>query len=98
MNVEDPLDHLLSMLGAPAEPPPDFRQEIWRRIALETPPSRASYAAWWLLQPRRAFLTAVAVTALAAAWGLTHPADDDLSPHDAYVVSISPFDLPTSQP
>jgi len=65
--------------------------EIWRRIAVENPPSRASRVAWWLLQPKRAFLMAAAVVALAAAWGLTHPAGSDVSPHDAYVISVSPF-------
>lgn len=98
MNSEDPLDHLLAAWGPPAGPPPDFRQEIWRRIAMEAPPSRVSYLAWWLLQPKRAFLMAAAVMIVAAAWGLTHPAGHDLSPHDAYVVSVSPFDPHTLQP
>lgn len=98
MNQEDSLEHLLSAWGPPVQAPPDFREEIWRRIAMEPPPSRTAYAAWWLLQPKRAFLAAAAVVALAAAWGLTHPAGYELSPHDAYVISVSPFDPHTLQP
>lgn len=98
MNPQDPLDQLLSTWGRPAEPPPDFRQEIWRRIAAEPAPGRASYLAWWLLQPRHACLLAATVMALAAAWGLSHPPEHELSPHDAYVASINPFAHPARQP
>lgn len=97
MNSRDPLDHLLDAWEAPGTTPPDFRQEIWRRIALESPPSRSSRVAWWLLQPKRALLAAAAAVALAVAWGLTHPAEPALSPHDAYVISVSPFDPHTLQ-
>lgn len=92
MNTEDPLDQLLCAWRAPETPPPDFREEIWRRIAVEGPPSRASRVAWWVLQPRRAIPLAAAAVILAAVWGLTHPPGPDVSPHDAYVISISPFD------
>lgn len=92
MNPEDPLDQLLGTWRARAEAPPDFRQEIWRRIAIETPPSVGSKVAWWLLQPKQAFLMTAAVVTLTAAWGLTHPPGENVSPHDAYVMSISPFD------
>ena len=71
--------------------PPDFREEVWRRIALENPPSRSSRVAWWLLQPKRATLAAAAAVVFALLWGLTHPAQPELSPHDAYVISVSPF-------
>ena len=47
---------------------------------------------WWLLRPRReAFIIAAAVV-FAVAWGLTHPPAPDFTPHDAYVMSVSPFD------
>ncbi|MGV3658600.1 MAG: hypothetical protein ACO1TE_00395 [Prosthecobacter sp.] len=98
MNTEDPLDRVLCTWHARADTPPDFREEIWRRIAVENPPSRASRVAWWVLQPKRAFLMAAAVVAVAAAWGLTHPAGSEVSPHDAYVISVSPFDPHTLQP
>lgn len=94
MNTEepDPLDDLLASWQLQVESPPDFRREVWRRIAAETrEPGWIERAAFWLLRPKREALVVAAAVALAVAWGLTHPAEE-LPPHDAYVMSISPFD------
>ncbi|WP_395715752.1 hypothetical protein [Prosthecobacter sp.] len=88
----DPLDDLLSQWQVQVETPPDFRREVWRKVAAETrEPSWIERVAWWLLRPKREALILAAVIILAIAWGLTHP-PEEISPHDAYVMSISPFD------
>lgn len=95
MNTDenDPLDEFLSQWQVPEATPPDFRREVWRRIEVEpSQPGWIESLAWWLLRPRReAFVLATAVL-LAVAWGITHPPEPEFSPHDAYVMSVSPFD------
>ncbi|MBL9129942.1 MAG: hypothetical protein JNG86_02010 [Verrucomicrobiaceae bacterium] len=93
-DAPDPLDDLLDAWQVRVdETPPDFRREVWRRIAADAPEAGwVERFAWWLLRPRReAFIIAAAI-ALAVAWGLTHPPAPDFTPHDAYVMSVSPFD------
>jgi hypothetical protein len=88
----DPLDDLLAQWQVQSETPPDFRREVWRRIASETHASGwVERFAWWLLRPKREVVILSIAVALAVAWGLTHP-PEELNPHDAYVMSISPFD------
>ena len=89
----DPLDRLLQEWTVQSEPPPSFRREVWQRIASDGGKSSwAERLAWWLLRPKReAFVLALVVTA-AVIWGLTHPEGQSINPHDAYVMSISPFD------
>ena len=90
----DPLDDLLAQWQAPqAEMPPDFRREVWRRISANAPePGWIEKLAWWLLRPKREFLIVAAAVVLAVLWGLTHPPEPKFTPHDAYVMSVSPFD------
>ncbi|MFO1439574.1 MAG: hypothetical protein U1F81_14735 [Verrucomicrobiaceae bacterium] len=90
----DPLDDLLAQWQvSQAEAPPDFRREVWRRISATAPePGWIEKLAWWLLRPKReAFIVAAAIV-LAVVWGLTHPPEPEFTPHDAYVMSVSPFD------
>ena len=88
----DPLDDLLAQWQVQAETPPDFRREVWRRIASETrDPGWVERFAWWLLRPKREVGILAIAIAMAVVWGLTHP-PEELNPHDAYVMSISPFD------
>ena len=95
MNTDenDPLDELLSQWQVPEATPLDFRREVWRRIEVDpSPPGWIECLAWWLLRPRReAFVLATAIL-LAVAWGIAHPPEPEFSPHDAYVMSVSPFD------
>jgi hypothetical protein len=87
----DPLDDLLAQWQVQAEAPPDFRREVWRRIASET---RARLG-------RALCMVAAAPEARGrhprhrrrhgGRLGLTHP-PEELNPHDAYVMSVSPFD------
>lgn len=90
----DPLDDLLAVWQMPqGETPPDFRREVWRRVsATAAEPGWIEKFAWWLLRPRReAFILAVAVI-VGILWGVTHPPEAEYTPHDAYVMSVSPFD------
>ncbi|MBL9179387.1 MAG: hypothetical protein JNM65_15090 [Verrucomicrobiaceae bacterium] len=94
MNAEDPdpLDHLLAQWQPHVETPPDFRREVWRRIAVENrDPGWVERLASWLLRPKREAVVFTAAVVLAIAWGITHP-QEPVDPHDAYVMSISPFD------
>jgi hypothetical protein len=89
----DPLNDLLAQWQLAVEPPPDFRREVWRRIAAESrEPGWVERFAWWLLRPQREAVILAIVVAGAVAWGLSHPPSAEFSPHDAYVMSISPFD------
>lgn len=89
----DPLDDLLLQWQVQTEVPPDFRREVWRRIASDArTPSWVERFAYWLLRPRREVAILLIAIGMAVAWGLAHPPDTDLTPRDAYVMSISPFD------
>lgn len=88
----DLLDDLLAEWQPQVETPPDFRREVWRRIAAETiNPGLIERFSWWLLQPKREIVVMTAAVFLAVVWGITHP-PQALNPHDAYLTSISPFD------
>lgn len=88
----DPLDDLLAQWQPQIIPPPGFQRELWRRIAAETPQAPwIERFAWWLLRPKQTIAVITASVAVAVVWGLTHP-PEPLNPHDAYVMSISPFD------
>ena len=54
--------------------------------------SWVEHFAYWLLRPRREVAILLIAIGIAVAWGLTHPPATDLTPRDAYVLSISPFD------
>ncbi len=89
----DPLDDLLFEWRIREATPPDFRREVWRRIAADaSPPGWIERFAWWLLRPKREALILATAVLLAIAWGITHPPEPEFSPHDAYVISVSPFD------
>lgn len=90
----DPLDGLLASWQMPqAKTPPDFRREVWRRVsATASEPGWIEKLAWWLLRPKREACIIAAAIMLAVLWGLTHPAEPEFTPHDAYVMSVSPFD------
>jgi hypothetical protein len=90
----DPLVDLLAQWQVPqAETPPDFRREVWRRISAdESEPGWLEQLAWWLLRPKREALIVASAVLVAVLWGLTHPPQSELTPHDAYVLSVSPFD------
>lgn len=88
----DPLDDLLSQWQVQVETPPDFRREVWRKVAADNrDPGWIERFAWWLLRPRREALILAAAIFLAVTWGFMRPAKE-VNPHDAYVMSISPFD------
>ena len=94
-NAPDPLDELLlSSWEVTAEAPRSFRREVWQRVSAteaEEPGWLARFA-WWLLRPARETLVVAAVVIVAVVWGVTHPPAARLTPHEAYVQSISPFD------
>ncbi len=60
--------------------------------AAATEPGWVEKLAWWLLRPKRELLVLATTIALAILWGITHPPQPELTPHDAYVMSVSPFD------
>ena len=94
-NAPDPLDELLlSSWEVTAEAPRHFRREVWQRVSTTEAeePGWLARLAWWLLRPTREALVVAAVVILAVVWGVTHPPAARLTPHDAYVQSISPFD------
>lgn len=88
----DPLDSLLQEWQVRGESPASQQREVWARIAAgEADPS------WWetflmfLLRPRSLVLTAAAAVAVGIISALLELRAPELSPHDAYVQSISPF-------
>lgn len=90
--IRDPLDELLSQWRLPDVPAPAFQREVWLRIAANEPgPDLVEKFFGFLFRPRGwAMAGALAVVLGAgAAWLETRPSG--LSPHDAYVRSISPF-------
>jgi hypothetical protein len=90
-NNSDHLDDLLAEWQPQVKTPPDFRREVWRRIAAETKnPGLIERFSWWLLQPKREIAIMTAAVVLAVVWGVTHPPKVS-NPHDAYLTSISPF-------
>ena len=93
MKTDDPLDQLLSEWRVRADVPPEFRREVWQTISSRcAEPTWIEKLSWWLLQPnRKIFALAVAVMG-GVILDFSLPARDELSPHDAYVMSISPFD------
>ncbi|MCF7790137.1 MAG: hypothetical protein K9N47_28725 [Prosthecobacter sp.] len=92
-NNPDHLDDLLAEWQPQVETPPDFRREVWRRIAVESiNPGLIERFSWWLMQPKREIAIMTAAVVLAVVWGVTHP-PEATSPHDAYLTSISPFDV-----
>lgn len=88
----DPLDELLLEWRVRGEAPASQQREVWARIAAgEAEPG------WWeaflllLLRPRCLALTAAAAVAVGVISALLDLRAPELSPHDAYVQSISPF-------
>lgn len=89
---EDPLDELLSEWQVPAGTPASFQREVWARIAAaEADPGLWERVLTFLLRPRGWMATCTAAILLGAgvAWMETRPRA--ISPHEAYVRSISPF-------
>ena len=93
MNTDDPLDQLLSEWQVRAEVPPEFRREVWKAISSTcNEPTWVEKLSWWLLQPRRKILALAVAVIGGVILDFALPNSDELSPHDAYVMSISPFD------
>jgi hypothetical protein len=89
----DSLDKLLKQWVVNNHVDSDFRREVWQRIATDSRQSPwMERLAWWLLRPKREAFVLASVVAAAVLWGLTHPPQSEMSPHDAYVMSVSPFD------
>lgn len=89
---DDPLDALLAQWQVRNEAPPSFQREVWAKIAAhEAEPSWQERLCALLLRPSSWLTASVAAIAIGAgiAWFETLPLQ--VSPHDAYVQSISPF-------
>jgi hypothetical protein len=93
-NLNEQIDQLLKQSAAEIIVPSDFHREVWRRLEQESSDHHAFFdqMAWWLLRPLRELILIALVALLAFIWGLTHPPTPDYSDHDAYLLSISPFD------
>ena len=92
--LDGKIDALLAEWQESIEVPQDFKREVWRRVELSGPCHHGllERLAWWLLRPMRELALLVLVMLVATIWGLTHPPQAEHSPHDAYLLSISPFD------
>lgn len=89
---DDPLDELLSQWQVHGDAPPSFQREVWARIATnEAEPFLWEKLSSFLLRPRGWLMAGAMAAVIGAgmAWIETQPTR--LSPHDAYVRSISPF-------
>lgn len=88
----DPLDTLLAEWQVHRETPTSFQREVWARIAAnEAEPTWKERWSALLLKPSSWFAAAAVAILIGGslAWFETRPLQ--LSPHDAYVRSISPF-------
>lgn len=93
MDTDDPLDQLLSEWQVRAEVPPEFRREVWQTISCKgAEPTWIDRVSWWLLQPRQKIVALAAAVAVGVGLDYLLPGPDAIAPHDAYVMSISPFD------
>jgi di/tricarboxylate transporter len=92
--LDEEIDKLLAEWQDTVETPSTFQREVWRRVELAGPCKHSLFEriAWWLLRPMREVVILALVVLVALIWGLTHPPLPDHSPHDAYLLSISPFD------
>jgi di/tricarboxylate transporter len=92
--MDEKIDALLAEWQESIEAPQDFRREVWRRVELSGPCRHGilERLAWWLLRPMREVVLLALVVLVALIWGLTHPPEPEYSAHDAYLLSISPFD------
>ena len=91
--INEKIDALLIEWQESIEMPQSFSRDVWRRVELSGPCQHGLFErlAWWLLRPARelAFLFLVVLAALI--WGLSQPPHSQSSSHEAYLVSISPF-------
>jgi len=92
--LDEEIDQLLAEWQESVETKSSFQREVWRRVELAGPckHSLLERMAWWLLRPMREAVVLAVVVLLALVWAFTHPPLPDHSPHDAYLISISPFD------
>jgi len=92
--LDEEIDALLAEWQEEVEVPRHFRREVWRRVELSGPCRHGilERLAWWLLRPLREVALLALVVLAALIWGLKRPPQPRYSPHDAYLMSISPFD------
>lgn len=89
---DESLDLLLSEWRVRGDVPASLQREVWASVA-----AGAADPGWWdslllaLLRPRVLSLAAAAAVAVGVGWALLEPPPPPLSPHDAYVQSVSPF-------
>jgi hypothetical protein len=92
--LDESIDRFLAEWQQSVETPVEFQREVWRRVELTGPHRHTLFEriAWWLLRPMREVVVLALVILMALIWAFTHPPLPDHSPHDAYLISISPFD------
>lgn len=92
--LDQTIDGLLAEWQQSIDPPAGFQREVWRRLELLGPHKHTLFEriAWWLLRPLRGVVALALVVLMALIWAYTHPPLPDHNPHDAYLISISPFD------
>lgn len=89
---DESLNQLLSEWQVRGDAPASLQREVWASVA-----ASAAEPAWWealllyLLRPKSLAVTAAAAIALGVGSALLELRPPQLSPHDAYVQSISPF-------
>jgi hypothetical protein len=93
-SLDEQIDHLLIEWSGETEVSADFQREVWKRVEKSELSHHAilEKVAWWLLRPVREAALLALVLLFAVIWGITHPPKPDYSAHDAYLLSISPFD------
>ena len=93
-SLDEQIDQLLKEWTGDTELPADFQREVWSRVEKSELGHHAilEKVAWWLLRPMREMALLAVVLLFAVIWGVTHPPKLDYTAHDAYLMSISPFD------
>lgn len=93
-HLDETIDRLLQEWSEEVEVTADFQREVWRRVK-QSPPKFYPFfekIASFLFGPMREVVLLALVVLVTWIWGLTHPPQPDYSAHDAYLISISPFD------
>ena len=89
MKPKDPLDALLGTWRTDIEPPGDFRDSVWTRIAVQA--EKGPEVTLAFPGARRALLASAAAVIIGFSVGLLTPSDRPNAEQDAYFSRINPL-------